>query len=59
MSMNILVISDSHGEPKRIKEAIRLQIKRPDALIFLGDGSQDLDFYNTTGTAVYKVCGSC
>lgn len=57
--MNILVISDSHGEPKRIKEVIRRQIKRPDALIFLGDGLQDLDYCDTTGIAVYKVCGNC
>ena len=59
MTMNILVISDSHGEPKRIKEVIARQIRRPDALIFLGDGLKDLDYCDTTGISVYKVCGNC
>lgn len=57
--MNILVISDSHEKRDRIKEVLRRQVKRPDALIFLGDGIQDLDYCDTTGIAVYKVCGNC
>ena len=57
--MNILVISDSHGRRDRINEVISRQIRRPDALIFLGDGLQDLDYCDTTGIAVYKVCGNC
>ena len=57
--MNILVISDSHGRRDRIKEVLERQIKRPDALIFLGDGLTDLDYCDTTGISVYKVCGNC
>ena len=57
--MNILVISDSHGERGRINEVIKRQIKRPDALIFLGDGLKDLEYCDTTAIAVYKVCGNC
>lgn len=59
LRVNILVISDSHGKRDRIKEVIGRQIKRPDALIFLGDGLQDLDYCDTTGIALYKVCGNC
>ena len=57
--MNILVISDSHGYRDRIKRVLERQVKRPDALIFLGDGLVDLDYCDTTGIPVYKVCGNC
>ena len=57
--MNILVISDSHGKRERIEEVISRQIKRPDALCFLGDGLSDVDFCDTTGIALYKVRGNC
>ena len=40
--MNILVISDSHGRRERIEEAVERQIKKPDAIIFLGDGLRDI-----------------
>lgn len=57
--MNILVISDSHGHRERIKEVLLRQVKRPDALIFLGDGLLDLDYCDTSGISVYKVSGNC
>ena len=42
MKMNILVFSDSHGRGSRMLEALARQIKKPDAVIFLGDGLRDL-----------------
>ena len=57
--MNILVISDSHGKRDRIEAIIGRQIRRPDAIIFLGDGLSDIDFCDTTGIALYKVRGNC
>ena len=57
--MNILVISDSHGHRDRIKEVLERQIKRPDALIFLGDGLSDVDWCDTSGIALFKVRGNC
>lgn len=57
--MNILVISDSHGKRDRLEKVINRQIRRPDALIFLGDGLSDVDFCDTTGIALYKVRGNC
>ena len=57
--MNILVISDSHGKRDRIKEVLERQIRRPDALIFLGDGLGDVDWCDTSGIALFKVRGNC
>ena len=57
--MNILVISDSHGRRDRIKEVIDRQIRRPDALFFLGDGLSDVDWCDTSGIALFKVRGNC
>ena len=42
--MNILVISDSHGRPDRISEAIKLRRNLTDCIIHLGDGTSDLRF---------------
>ncbi len=38
--MTLLVLSDSHGRPDRIDEAIRRV--RPDGILFAGDGLRDL-----------------
>lgn len=57
--MNILVFSDSHGHPDHIKEALRRQIKRPDAVIFLGDGQRDMLYLELDGIPFYRVSGNC
>lgn len=56
--MNILVLSDSHGHPEKIRDAVKKQINKPDAVIFLGDGLRDID-EDTLGVPVYSVCGNC
>ena len=38
--MTLLVLSDSHGRPDLIEEAIRRV--RPDGILFAGDGLRDL-----------------
>ena len=57
--MNILVFSDSHGRSENINEVMRKQIKKPDAVIFLGDGLRDLDYCDFEGTPLFKVRGNC
>ena len=37
----MLVLSDSHGRPDKISEAIRLQSNTVDCVLFLGDGVYD------------------
>ncbi len=57
--MEILVFSDSHGRRERIEEAILRQIKKPDAVIFLGDGLRDIQNAELGGIDVYAVSGNC
>ena len=59
--MRILVLSDSHGMPSRILDAVEAH-PEAEALIFLGDGERDLD----TGESYYhslpnvrKGAGNC
>ncbi len=57
--MDILVLSDSHGRRDKIEEAVCRQIKKPDALIFLGDGLRDLMGIEFTDIPVFTVAGNC
>lgn len=57
--MNILVISDSHGRRERIEEAVERQIKKPDAIIFLGDGLRDITRAEIGDMPIYTVSGNC
>lgn len=57
--MNILVFSDSHGHPERMTEAFDKQIKKPDAVIFLGDGLGDVARCSFGSANVYSVSGNC
>ena len=41
-STTLLVLSDSHGHPDRVAEAIRRV--RPDGILFAGDGLRDLTY---------------
>ncbi len=54
--MDILVFSDSHGRRDNIGEVLLRQLKRPDAIIFLGDGIRDMDDF---GVPAYEVSGNC
>lgn len=57
--MEFLCLSDSHGSTKNILEALMRQIKRPDGIIFLGDGLRDLAYCELYDIPVYSVCGNC
>ena len=59
--MTLLVISDSHGRPDRIDEAIRRV--RPDGILFAGDGLRDLTYCDlpspAEGCPLWAVAGNC
>ena len=59
--MRILVLSDSHGMPSRILDAVEAH-PEAEALIFLGDGERDLDtvesYYDSLPNVI-KVAGNC
>ena len=59
--MRILVLSDSHGMPSRILDAVEAH-PEAEALIFLGDGGRDLDtvesYYHSLPNVI-KVAGNC
>lgn len=57
--MDFLVLSDSHGRTKNILEALSRQIRRPDGIIFLGDGLRDLMYCEVGDIPVYSVRGNC
>lgn len=57
--MNILVLSDSHSRRSMIEEAVARQIKKPDAIIFLGDGLRDIVSADIGDIPVYSVSGNC
>lgn len=57
--MNILVFSDSHGRYEKIRYALEKQIKKPDAVIFLGDGLADWEKIELEGIRFYSVSGNC
>ncbi len=56
--MHLLILSDSHGRTSMILEAYRKQIKKPDAVVFLGDGLRDLA-YADLDLPIYAACGNC
>ena len=57
--MNLLVFSDSHGRGSKILEAFERQTKKPDAVIFLGDGLSDLYYCDFGDVPTFSVCGNC
>ncbi len=57
--MNILVFSDSHGRVNKIRAVLEKQIKKPDAVIFFGDGLNDFDSIDLGNTPFYAVSGNC
>lgn len=57
--MEILVFSDSHGRRAKIEEAVQRQIKKPDAVIFLGDGLRDVTDAEIGDIPIYAVKGNC
>ena len=57
--MELLIFSDSHGRGSRMLEAFSRQTKRPDAIIFLGDGLRDVSYCEFGDIPVLAVCGNC
>jgi putative phosphoesterase len=57
--MELLVFSDSHGRGSNMLEAVSRQIKRPDAIVFLGDGLKDLYYCDFGDIPTFAVCGNC
>ena len=57
--MTLLILSDSHGRPDRIDEALR-RVK-PDGLLFAGDGLRDLGCLGLEdkGIPLLAVKGNC
>lgn len=56
--MEFLIFSDSHGKRKNIAAAVDRQIRRPDAILYLGDGLSDIgDRYEDL--PVIRVRGNC
>ena len=54
--MTLLILSDSHGHPDRIAEAIRRV--RPDGILFAGDGLRDLTYVELP-CPLWAVRGNC
>ena len=57
--MEIIVFSDSHGRRGNIEEAVKRQIKKPDAIIYLGDGLRDITNAEVGEIPTYCVRGNC
>lgn len=57
--LNFLVLSDSHGRVKNIEEILSRQLKKPDAVFFLGDGLRDIMYCELGDIPVYSVSGNC
>lgn len=57
--MNILVFSDSHGRASNMIKSLQRQIKKPDAVVFLGDGIRDISYCDLDGATLFAVEGNC
>lgn len=57
--MELLIFSDSHGCVENMSAALDLQIKQPDAVLFLGDGARDLDRLFLCDIPLWAVRGNC
>lgn len=56
--MEFLIFSDSHGRRRAVEAAIAGQVRKPDAIFFLGDGLRDIDD-RADGIPVFRVRGNC
>lgn len=58
--MELLIFSDSHGSAEGMRRALARQIRRPNAVCFLGDGIRDAECLETqSGLIWYCVRGNC
>ena len=56
-SATLCILSDSHGHPDAVAEAIRRA--RPDGVLFAGDGLRDLSYVEIPNNALWAVRGNC
>lgn len=56
--MELLIFSDSHGCFEAMKEALARQVRRPDGVLFLGDGLRDAEMLESD-IPWYTVKGNC
>ena len=56
--MELLIFSDSHGCLEAMKEALARQVRRPDGVLFSGDGLRDADMLEAD-IPWYTVKGNC
>ena len=57
--MEYLVLSDSHGRADLVDRALEVQLRAPDAVLFLGDGLRDLRVLEYQDISVRCVRGNC
>ena len=61
--MTYLIVSDTHGRTADLQSVLdrfgRAGSRRPDAILFLGDGVRDLDYLNAAGLPILAVRGNC
>ena len=59
--MDILIISDTHGDARRLERLMRQVAPRFDMTLFLGDGIEDLFIagHSICPTPLYCVTGNC
>lgn len=57
--MELLIFSDSHGDTEGMRQAIMRQVRRPDAICFLGDGLSDAEHLESGRPLWYCVRGNC
>lgn len=57
--MEFLILSDSHGCVENLQAVEARQIKRPDAIFFLGDGARDIAYLSTQSIPLLAVRGNC
>lgn len=57
----ILVLSDSHGNTRNLREILARQVQKPHIILFLGDGLRDLGYLDTEADriSVFAVKGNC
>lgn len=57
--MEFLILSDAHGNKAAIERAMRLQVRTPDAVFFLGDGLREFYGADLSQSALFAVAGNC
>ncbi len=57
--MELLILSDSHGSMRNLREAVGRQLRRPEWILFLGDGLRDISDPALEISQILAVRGNC